>query len=141
MKIRKIIICFFIIVCISAQGTNIFATNNTTNQVVYGGYDGSDDIWKLARDFITHGENQYNNAINSSDAYEIESFEKIAGILTGLGILVAIGTAIVLGIRFMVSSVGKRAEIKQAIAPFIIGTIIVVGAVTIWKLLINILDV
>ena len=47
----------------------------------------------------------------------------------------------ILGMKFMLSTAEGKAEIKQLLTPYIVGVVIVVGALLIWKLAINIFDI
>lgn len=65
---------------------------------------------------------------------------EIAGLLTGLGIIVAVIVAAVLGIQFMVGSTEQQAKIKESIIPYVCGCAVIFGALTIWQLIINLLN-
>lgn len=121
---KKMVICFLFIFII----LNICAITS-----VYAG----DGILDQAQSFIEAGESMDTNVTS----FDTQGFEELAGLLQGTGILIAVGVAIVLGIRFMMASAKQRSEILQSVAPFLIGTIIIVGAVVIWKILIEVLDV
>lgn len=83
-------------------------------------------------DFLAGG----NTVGNTDDMYE--GFNKLAGIITFIGIFVAAGIGIVLGIRFtLAASSEQKAEIKKSMMPWVAGTMIVIGALVIWKLSIN----
>ena len=62
----------------------------------------------------------------------------IYNVLLILGICVAVIISSVLGIKFMIGSAEEKAQIKDALIPFIIGCIIVFGAFGIWKIFVNI---
>ena len=58
----------------------------------------------------------------------------------GIGLLVVFITTIVLGIQYMFVLPEEKSRIKQVTTPYIIGVIIIFGAVTIWKVVIIVLD-
>ena len=58
--------------------------------------------------------------------------------LTAIAVVVAVAVAMILGIQFMVASADEKAKVKEAIIPFIVGCIVVFGAFTIWKMVVNI---
>lgn len=67
-------------------------------------------------------------------------FNDLAGILWGVGIFVVLICGTILGIKYMFSSLEERASIKESIKPYIIGTVIILGALTIWKFLVELLE-
>lgn len=63
---------------------------------------------------------------------------EIYNILLIIGIAIAVLTASILGIKFMIGSVEEKAQIKDAMIPFIIGCIVVFGAFGFWKIFVTI---
>ena len=59
----------------------------------------------------------------------------VIGIIMGVGTVVAICASIYLGIRYILSSVEEKAEIKKKMVPFIIGVAIFYGATGILKII------
>lgn len=59
-------------------------------------------------------------------------------LLIGMVLAVIIGT--VIGIKLMVSSVEEKAKIKEILIVYFIGCIVLVGAFSIWKIVITIMD-
>lgn len=51
----------------------------------------------------------------------------ILGYIQWIGIAIAIGYLIIMGIRFTVGSVDDKAEIKKHMVPFLIGLVLIVG--------------
>ena len=66
--------------------------------------------------------------------------DTIYNVLLTLGIIVAVVFAIILGIQYMMAATEDKAQIKEAMIPFIVGCIIVFGAFAIWKALVTILS-
>lgn len=62
----------------------------------------------------------------------------IYNILLLSGMCVAVVIAAILGIKFMIGSAEEKAQIKDALIPFVIGCIVVFGAFGIWKIFITI---
>lgn len=62
------------------------------------------------------------------------------GLLWGLGLLVIFVSTVVLGIKYMLVTPNERSRIKQATTPYILGVVVIFGAISIWKLLIEILE-
>ena len=65
-----------------------------------------------------------------------DTSNKIFGALFIVGVVITVGIGGVLGIRFMMASAEEKAEIKQALVPYIIGCIVIYGAFGIWKLIV-----
>ena len=62
----------------------------------------------------------------------------IYNILLLAGMVAAVVISGILGIKFMIGSAEEKAQIKDALIPFVIGCIVVFGAFGIWKIFINI---
>lgn len=87
-------------------------------------------------DFIQAGSN---SSAASLDYSKLKSTSNmIYNILLVLGIAVAVIIASILGIKFMMGSMEEKAQIKEALVPFIIGCIVVFGAFGIWKIFVSI---
>ena len=56
-----------------------------------------------------------------------------------IGIIIAVIVGAILGIKFMMGSVGEKADIEKLLVPYVVGCIIVFGAFGIWKLVVTIL--
>ena len=69
-----------------------------------------------------------------------EIFMEIIDALWAIGLLVIFISTVVLGIKYMFVLPQEKSRIKQATTPYIIGVVIIFGALTIWKFLITILD-
>ena len=61
-------------------------------------------------------------------------------ILLVMGIIVAIMVGLFLGIKFIAGSIEEKAEIKGMVIPYIIGCVVVFGAFTIWKIIVDLLQ-
>lgn len=59
-------------------------------------------------------------------------------LLIGMVIAVIIGT--IIGIKFMVSSVEEKAKLKEILIVYVIGCIVLVGAFSIWKIIVVIMN-
>jgi len=66
---------------------------------------------------------------------------KIAGILTTIGIVVAVIVLLVLGIKYMVGSAQEKAEYKKTMIPYIIGAVLLLSASGIVRLLFSALKI
>lgn len=67
-----------------------------------------------------------------------EASDYIYNMLLGIAVIIAVIIAMILGIQFMAASADEKAKVKEALLPFIVGCIVVFGAFTIWKVVVNI---
>ena len=124
VKKTKILTIIFIIVI------NVIFFNINVVQAA-----GLSDIITGADDFLKAGEGQ-NVVIDETKLQD--SSKEIYNILLIIGICVAVIVAAILGIKFMLGSMEEKAQIKEALIPFIIGCIVVFGAFGIWKIFVQI---
>lgn len=98
------------------------------------------DIWGTGKKWINEGLEQNDNQLVKMETTTKNSFQEIIDFLWGIGLLVILITTVVLGIKMMTVPPGEKSRVKKALSPYIVGVIIIFGSVTIWKLLIEILD-
>ena len=98
-------------------------------------------------DIFTDGNIKWSNDTNEKIPNRIDIENKIKLNSTSIyKFLLAIGTVLtvivgaILGISFMISSAEDKAKIKEKMIPYIAGTAIIFGAVTIWYAVISILE-
>ena len=92
-----------------------------------------------ADDFISDGESSSDStAIDTDDMQEMSNMLYNAFLIIGIIIAVIIG--LVIGIKFMTGSVAEKAEVKKTLVPYIAGCIVIFGAFTIWRMVINLLN-
>ena len=96
------------------------------------------DISSDADEFIREGANGKGTGGDTSEMKT--AIGDIAGVLTGLSIIAAVVVAAMLGIQFMIGSLEQQAKVKQAIIPYIVGCIVVFGALGIWRLVVGALN-
>ena len=65
---------------------------------------------------------------------------KIYNILTISGMIIAVIVGTILGIKFMVSSIEEKAKIKEILIVYIIGCVVLVGAFSLWKIIVNLMS-
>ena len=94
-----------------------------------------DSIADGANSFLEKGKNSGQSIMNSSGIKEAS--DTIYNILLGAGILIVLVIGSVLGIKFMLSSAEDKAKLKEALIPYIVGSIIIFGAFGIWKIVIT----
>lgn len=65
---------------------------------------------------------------------------QIAGILTTVGIVVAVIVLLILGIKYMMGSASEKAEYKKTMIPYLVGAVLVLGASSIVKIVFSTLN-
>lgn len=100
-------------------------------------------IFKDAKSFLSAGDGE--GIIEGwfsglGDGLMRNKFSELLGVLWGIGLLVIFVSTVVLGIKYMMVNPNERSQIKQATSPYIIGVVIIFGAVTIWKFIIELLE-
>lgn len=102
------------------------------------------DFWANAKDFIevgVAGKSESHLATASSmDNIARTEFQKVIDFLWSLGLLTIFISTVILGIRYMLVSPNEKSDIKRAVTPYIVGVVIIFGALTIWKLVIDVLN-
>lgn len=63
---------------------------------------------------------------------------QIIGIVTTVGVVVAVVVLLVLGIKYMMGSASEKAEYKKTMIPYLVGAILIFGASAITKVVISI---
>lgn len=121
-KICKIAIVFLIILSLYSTVFNVQAL----------------DIWQTGNKFLHTGADASDTEFESGGV--ITAMSGIVDFLWGLGLLIVFIATIVLGIKYMLVSPDEKSRVKQATTPYIIGVVIIFGAVTIWKLVIDLLE-
>ena len=126
-KTYKIICCLLVILTIAS----------TVFEVQAG-------FWDKAKQFITDGiagksETGLRSTINMENIAKTR-FQEVIDFLWGIGLLVIFVSAVILGIKYMFATPENKSNVKQAVIPFVVGVVIIFGSLTIWKLIIEILD-
>lgn len=81
------------------------------------------------------------DAENKLKTTDMKNFsDTIYSVLLTLGIILAVVFAVILGIQYMMAAAEDKAQIKEAMIPFIVGCIIIFGAFAIWKALVTVLS-
>ena len=137
------------------QDTTLFEDQVATDGTVQDGTSssestiGSSSMGKVQQgtehtlgEIISEGKNFINQAedenIKQEDLKKMS--DTIYNILLVVGIIAAVIVGLILGIKFMVEGVEGKAEIQKAFVPYIIGCIVVFGAFTIWKIVVEVLQ-
>ncbi len=62
---------------------------------------------------------------------------QIIGIITTVGVVVAVIILLVLGIKYMMGSASEKAEYKKTMIPYIVGAVLIFGASAITKVVVG----
>ncbi len=95
-----------------------------------------DDIITSGDDFVSGGEN--NTTIDSTELRNAS--DTIYTILLQIGMAAAVIIGLIIGIKYMVSSVEEKAEVKGAIIVYVVGCVLVFGGLGIWRLVATIFN-
>lgn len=63
---------------------------------------------------------------------------QIIGIITTIGVVVAVIVLLILGIKYMMGSASEKAEYKKTMIPYLVGSILIFGASVITKVVVSI---
>lgn len=99
-------------------------------------------FWSTAKDWIDTGvEGKKETSLQGwKDVDNNSKFQMLIDFLWGIGLLTIFICTIILGIRYMFVPPGEKSRIKQVTTPYIVGVVIIFGAVTIWKFVIDLLN-
>lgn len=101
-------------------------------------------FWTTAKDWIEVGiDGKKDTAFTTTTTMENvakTTFQEVIDFIWSLGLLTIFICTIILGIKYMFVPPGEKSRIKQATTPYIIGVVIIFGAVTIWKFIIDLLN-
>ena len=124
-KILKLIIAILILLMFSLA----FQTNNIYAQT-------PDDMSGVAGNFIQDGA----AADSPMDIGKLRGMsDTIYNFLLIIAIIVAVIVGLIIAIKFITGSVSEKAKIKETLIPYIAGCVVIFGAFTIWKLIIEIM--
>lgn len=108
--------------------------------------DEEENLWTFgniiagADNFLDNGQEQVENETTINDDTLNDTNALIYNLLFGIGVVLAVIIGGVLGIKFMIASAEEKADIKNAMIPYIIGCIVIFGAFAIWKIAVNLLQ-
>lgn len=62
---------------------------------------------------------------------------QIIGVITTVGVVVAVVVLLILGIKYMMGSASEKAEYKKTMIPYLVGAILIFGASAITKVVVS----
>lgn len=136
-KIKIILIALMIFFSIITIVDPYYVWGKITKEERDGGHT-TDEIIEEGKNFIDTGK------IKAEDKIKQDNLQKMSNTLYNIllvtGILIALIVGMILGIKFIMGGIEEKAEIKTMIIPYIVGCVVVFGAFTIWKIVVDILQ-
>lgn len=99
-----------------------------------------DEIFAGADNFLDIGGGQDGVNATIDDTTLGDTSDLLYNILLGISMIMAVVIGMVLGIKYMMATSEEKADIKQTLPAYIVSCIVVFGAFSIWKLVINIIQ-
>ena len=93
------------------------------------------DMMNDGDDFI---KSATNNPIKTEQLQSVSS--NLYNIFVEIGVVLAVIIGLVIGIKYMYTSVDQKAEIKKLLVPYLIGCVVIFGALGIWKFVVTLLE-
>lgn len=136
-KIKIMLIALMIFFSIITIVDPYYAWGKITKEERDGGHT-TDEIIEEGKSFIDTGK------VKAEDKIKQDNLQKMSNTLYNIllvtGILIALIVGMILGIKFIMGGIEEKAEIKTMIIPYIVGCVVVFGAFTIWKIVVDILQ-
>lgn len=97
--------------------------------------DSLDDMMSDGDDFI---QSAGDSPIKTDQLQSVSS--NLYNIFVEVGVALAVIIGLVIGIKYMYSSVDQKAEIKKLLVPYLVGCVVIFGALGIWKFVVTLLE-
>lgn len=127
-KIYQVITILFIIILLvgSVGSTSSNASSSFT----------LDTIMENGKNFIDNGKGEDKFASGSIE----DMIKSIYNVLLVMGIIAIVIVGVILSIQFITGSLEEQAKVKEMLVPYIIGSVVILTAFTIWKIVVDILQ-
>ncbi|MCL2859498.1 MAG: hypothetical protein FWF46_02775 [Oscillospiraceae bacterium] len=119
VKYSKIILGILIVLCIYLGNTKIYANMPS-----------ADELHSQANNFITQGQNA--SKIPASTVAGL--VKPVASILLGIGTVVVVAAAGVIGVKYVTGSPEQHAKLKTQLIRLVVSIVVLYGAFGIWSL-------
>lgn len=96
------------------------------------------ETFSMADDWITTGQKNTKYTMSSKELSTMSG--NLYNILLAVGTGIAVVVGAILAIQYMTSGLDRRAQVKEAIFPYIVSCIVIFGSLGIWKLSVMILS-
>lgn len=123
-----------VLIIILLMAINIMLFN--INIVQAQDLEGVSDAFRSGDTFLKAGNG--NKGVSIDEKKLQDTSKLIYNILLTLGICIAVVIASILGMKFMIGSVEEKAQVKDALIPFVIGCVVISGAFGFWSIFIKI---
>lgn len=120
--VKKILSCLLIIFLFLLLTTNVYAIS-------------LGDIIKDGKDFVNTG-----SSTNLEQSKLINISGNVYNILLVLSFIINAVIGIILGMKYMMSGVDEKADLKKSLIVYTIGCVVTYGAFGIWKVLVTFLN-
>lgn len=128
--IKNILIISIIFLLISIFPSTAFAGWVSDAQNFLNAQYGDDGIVGTDDDFV----------IGINDTVMKEATSGIYNMFRSVGMIITVVVGLILGITFMIASANDKAEVKQALVPYLIGCVVIYGAFGIWDIIVKTFD-
>lgn len=146
MKTRKILIT--IVILLTAIFFNIETVNATSEEHIItklASSESSESGSSTLTQTIEDG-NEFIEKGGSGDVHIVTSkhtktaTNAIYGVLMLFGIISAVIVGLIIGIKYMMSTVEVKADVKKQLVVYLIGCAVLFGAITIWRTVVTLLN-
>ena len=120
-KTLKIVSTLLMVTLLTVMLSNVVMASGKTSEINAG------DIAGSLKGTATGAQSSVTNIGN-----------QIIGIITTIGVVVAVVVLLVLGIKYMMGSASEKAEYKKTMIPYLVGAILIFGASAITKVVVSI---
>lgn len=137
-KLKNIILIIMVLLMIIQIGTTCVQAASTTTSAPTTGQttpDTIDGVMQGAEGFLQKGKD-----IPVDETQLKGTSDFIFNLLLGFAMIAAVIVGMVIGIKFMMASIEEKAQIKEALVPYVVGCVVVFGAFGIWKVAVTILS-
>ena len=132
-KVLKIFIILIFALTTFGQLNRVYAANEINQKKSNWG-----DIFTIGDDFIKKGSDAQDSIVDEEQLRtDVSSIFKI---LLTIGVVLSVIIGGILGIKFMMASAEDKAQIKEMLIPYIVGCVVIYGAVTIWMIVVKIME-
>ena len=102
----------------------------------------SGDSSQSLDDMISDGDDFIHSVTTTPiDASQLQSVSSnLFNIFVEVGVALAVIVGLVIGIKYMYASVDQKAEIKKLLVPYLVGCVVIFGALAIWKFVVTLLQ-
>lgn len=102
----------------------------------------SGDSSQSLDDMISDGDDFIHSVTTTPiDTSQLQSVSSnLFNIFVEVGVALAVIVGLVIGIKYMYASVDQKAEIKKLLVPYLVGCVVIFGALGIWKFVVTLLQ-